>query len=249
MDIGDPYPQAEGDPYAQDHVAILFEKNSRYRPKTGIFSGSRDHQPTINMRRLLFDWMVELSEEFKRGAEVTFLSWELFDNIAKVIKLDSQNLQTVAVTAFHIADKWYNGHNRSTLIKELVYICDDKITRADIISMESQILHAIGWEMPTHPFEFSSHYALTDGQRRIHEIISSALACTEVWLIHDPVTRASLCVDVARMYDRTIPIRPHLQLYVAQHGDLVLSAKIEVERVLPYLDNIRSKYEALTKQA
>lgn len=106
-----------------------------------------DRQPdiTTNMRAILVDWLVEVSQEYKLHNETLYLSINYLDRFLCHQQVHRGRLQLVGITCLFIASK-YEEMTPQT-VDEFVYITDNTYNRADVLEMERNILVKLMFEL------------------------------------------------------------------------------------------------------
>jgi hypothetical protein len=106
-----------------------------------------DRQPdiTTNMRAILVDWLVEVSQEYKLHNETLYLSINFLDRYLCHQQVHRGRLQLVGITCLFIASK-YEEMTPQT-VDEFVYITDNTYNRVDVLDMERNILVALKFEL------------------------------------------------------------------------------------------------------
>lgn len=130
--------------YVQD-MYDLFRKKENLTAVLPVYMEST--QPNINekMRSILIDWLVEVHMKFKLVPETLFLTVHLIDRFLERQAIARSKLQLLGVSCLLIASKYEEIYPPQ--IHELVYICDNAYSRADIIKMETQILKTLEYQI------------------------------------------------------------------------------------------------------
>ncbi|CAE7390715.1 unnamed protein product [Symbiodinium sp. KB8] len=105
------------------------------------------HQSDINekMRAILVDWLVEVHLKFKLMPETMFLTVNLIDRFLERKLVARQKLQLVGVTAMLLASKYEEIY--APEVRDFVFITDRAYNREQILSMESAMLTALGFNV------------------------------------------------------------------------------------------------------
>ncbi|KAG7551888.1 Cyclin N-terminal [Arabidopsis thaliana x Arabidopsis arenosa] len=118
--------------YDSIHVAELEQ-----RPSTSyMVQVQRDIDP--NMRGILIDWLVEVSEEYKLTSDTLYLTVNLIDRFMSHNYIEKQRLQLLGVTCMLIASKY--EEICAPRLEEFCFITDNTYTRLEVLSMEIQVL-------------------------------------------------------------------------------------------------------------
>jgi hypothetical protein len=106
-----------------------------------------DRQPdiTTNMRAILVDWLVEVSQEYRLHNETLYLAINFLDRFLCHQLVLRGRLQLVGITCLFIASK-YEEMTPQT-VDEFVYITDNTYNRVDVLEMERTILVALKFEL------------------------------------------------------------------------------------------------------
>merc|ERR1712165_262168 len=114
-----------------------------------------DKQPdiTTNMRQILVDWLVEVSEEYKLQTETLHLAVNYIDRFLSLMSVQRSKLQLVGTAAMFIASKYEEIYPPD--VSEFVYITDDTYTKRQVLRMEHLVLKVLEFELgspTTHLF-------------------------------------------------------------------------------------------------
>jgi len=137
-------------PYATDMMQQLYAAETRTRP-TMYMSNQND----INgrMRAILIDWLVEVHMKFRLVPETLYLCVNIIDRYCKKVQVRRSKLQLVGVTALLIACKYEEIYPPE--VRDCVYITDRAYQSSEVLDMEQDIVHKLGFRMtvPTaYPF-------------------------------------------------------------------------------------------------
>ena len=141
LDSNDPQACCE---YAGVLHDILYQTEQKLVPWCNYMV---DRQPdiTTNMRAILVDWLVEVSQEYKLHNETLYLSINYLDRFLCHQQVHRGRLQLVGITCLFIASK-YEEMTPQT-VDEFVYITDNTYNRADVLEMERNILVKLMFEL------------------------------------------------------------------------------------------------------
>ena len=97
-------------------------------------------QPDIShsMRSILVDWLVEVAEEYKLQTETLYLAVAYIDRFLSYMSVQRSKLQLVGTACMFIAAKYEEIYPPD--VSEFVYITDDAYSKAELRSMELNIL-------------------------------------------------------------------------------------------------------------
>uniref|UniRef100_A0ACD5Y0T3 Uncharacterized protein n=1 Tax=Avena sativa TaxID=4498 RepID=A0ACD5Y0T3_AVESA len=100
---------------------------------------------TANMRSILIDWLVEVSEEYKLVADTLYLTVSYVDRFLSANPLGRNRLQLLGVAAMLIAAKY--EEISPPHVEDFCYITDNTYTRLELLTMESDILKLLDFEI------------------------------------------------------------------------------------------------------
>jgi cyclin B len=112
-------------------------------PKYGYMKEQKDLNE--KMRAILIDWLVDVHLKFELLPETLFLTTQLIDRFLGKKEINRNRLQLVGVTALYIACKYEEIYPPE--LKDFVYITDKAYTKADILSMEYEILNELNFSI------------------------------------------------------------------------------------------------------
>ena len=110
--------------YEEDILKHLKEAAKRYRPRIEYM----EKQPDINnnMRSILVDWLIEVSEEFSLDNRTLHLAVAYIDRFLSIMSVQRSKLQLVGTTSLFIAAKFEEIYPPDA--SEFVYVTDDTYT-------------------------------------------------------------------------------------------------------------------------
>jgi len=137
-------------PYASDLFQHLFAAETKTKP--GMYMST---QSDINakMRAILIDWLVEVHMKFRLVPETLYLCVNIIDRYCKLVQVQRSKLQLVGVTALLIACKYEEIYPPE--VRDCVYITDRAYQSSEVLDMEQDIVHKLGFRItvPTaYPF-------------------------------------------------------------------------------------------------
>ncbi|XP_056378438.1 G1/S-specific cyclin-E2 [Hyla sarda] len=99
-----------------------------------------------NMRSILLDWLLEVSEVYSLHRETFYLAQDFFDRFMLTqISVNKSMLQLIGVTSLFIASKLEEIYPPK--LHEFAYVTDGACSEDDILEMELIILKALKWEL------------------------------------------------------------------------------------------------------
>ncbi|CAN0877675.1 CYCA2-2 [Linum grandiflorum] len=105
---------------------------------------------TPNMRGILIDWLVEVSEEYKLVPDTLYLTVNLIDRYLSKIYIEKQRLQLLGVTCMLIASKY--EEICAPRVEEFCFITDNTYTKEElldvqVLEMESRVLNLLHFQL------------------------------------------------------------------------------------------------------
>ncbi|KAM9308431.1 G1/S-specific cyclin-E2 [Gastrophryne carolinensis] len=101
---------------------------------------------TPDMRSILLDWLIEVSEVYSLHRETLYLAQDFFDRFMLTqTSINKGMLQLIGVTCLFIAAKIEEIYPPK--IHEFAYVTDGACSDEDIIQMELIVLKALKWEL------------------------------------------------------------------------------------------------------
>ena len=96
---------------------------------------TRQNDINSNMRGILVDWLVEVSEEYKLHTETLFLSINYIDRFLSRNNVQRGKLQLVGITCMLVAAKYEEIYPPS--VEDFVYISDNAYSREQVIAQST----------------------------------------------------------------------------------------------------------------
>ncbi|CAI8014745.1 G1/S-specific cyclin-E1 [Geodia barretti] len=104
------------------------------------------------MRTILFDWLMEVCEEYKLHRETYYLTVDLHDRFLDSWReIQKEHLQAIGITCLFIASKIEEIYPPK--VTEFAFVTDGACCVADILDMELLICKALNWRL--------NHYIVT----------------------------------------------------------------------------------------
>jgi len=130
--------------YAPEMYAYLREIESKYTVQDDYLKG---FVTTGKMRTVLVDWLVDVQQQFQLLPETLYLTISIIDRFMarKGDKVSRGQLQLVGVSAMFLASKIEEIY--APEIGDFVYITDDAYSKAELRSMELNILKTLNFEL------------------------------------------------------------------------------------------------------
>ncbi|KAK4747053.1 hypothetical protein SAY87_026090 [Trapa incisa] len=96
---------------------------------------------TPNMRGILIDWLVEVSQEYMLAADTLYLTVNLIDRFLSLNHIEKQRLQLLGVTCMLIASKY--EEICAPRVEEFCIITDSTYTKEEVLKMENEVLNLL----------------------------------------------------------------------------------------------------------
>ncbi|KAI9073984.1 hypothetical protein K1719_044048 [Acacia pycnantha] len=130
--------------YAPDIYNSIRVTEFERRPSTDYMEKlQQDINP--NMRGILIDWLVEVSEEHKLVPDTLYLTVNLIDRFLSISLTTKQKLQLVGVACMLIASKY--EEICPPRVEEICFITDYTYTRDEVLKMESEVLNLLHFQL------------------------------------------------------------------------------------------------------
>ncbi|GER32167.1 cyclin, partial [Striga asiatica] len=103
-----------------------------------------------DMRAILVDWLVEVSDEYRMAPDTLHLTINLIDRFLSHNLIEKQKLQLVGVTCMLIASKYEEIYAPS--VEEFCFITDNTYTKDEVchslvVKMESRVLNCLSFHL------------------------------------------------------------------------------------------------------
>ncbi|KAG9478781.1 hypothetical protein GDO78_012441 [Eleutherodactylus coqui] len=122
----------------------MLSKESKYVHSSRMLQGHSTL--TTDMRSILLDWLLEVSEVYSLHRETFYLAQDYFDRFMLTQKsVNKSMLQLIGVTTLFIASKLEEIYPPK--LHEFAYVTDGACSEDDIIEMELIILKSLKWEL------------------------------------------------------------------------------------------------------
>ncbi|XP_060199374.1 putative cyclin-A3-1 [Lycium barbarum] len=100
---------------------------------------------SANMRGILVDWLVEVSEEYKLLSDTLYLTVSYLDRFLSMNVISRQKLQLLGVSSMLIAAKY--EEISPPHVEDFCYITDNTYTKEEVVKMEAHVLKSLKFEM------------------------------------------------------------------------------------------------------
>mmetsp|Transcript_8990 Transcript_8990/g.33159 ORF Transcript_8990/g.33159 Transcript_8990/m.33159 type:complete len:593 (-) Transcript_8990:304-2082(-) len=142
--------------YTSHIIALMRHKEHQKRPSPTYLDGL---QTDINqqMRSILVDWLVDVSQEFQLENTTIHLAVNYTDRFLSLNRVTRDRLQLCGVTALLIASKY--NEKQPPCVDDFVYITDHTYTRDQVLFMESTMLNSLDFAMTVvTQLDFMEHF-------------------------------------------------------------------------------------------
>jgi hypothetical protein len=113
-------------------------------PVTDYFQMQTDI--SCQMRSILLNWLVDVHLKYKLLPQTLFIAVDILDRYLEKRPVQRGKLQLLGITSLWIAAKFEEVY-QVPKISNLVFICNEAYSRADILEMEGNILLALNFEL------------------------------------------------------------------------------------------------------
>ncbi|KAL3633449.1 hypothetical protein CASFOL_022211 [Castilleja foliolosa] len=100
---------------------------------------------TQDMRAILIDWLVEVSDEYRMASDTLYLTVNLIDRFLSKNYIEKQTLQLLGITCMLIATKY--EEICAPRVEEFCFITDNTYTKDEVVQMESRVLNFVGFQL------------------------------------------------------------------------------------------------------
>ncbi|KAK2664942.1 hypothetical protein Ddye_003516 [Dipteronia dyeriana] len=102
---------------------------------------------SVIMREILVDWLVEVAEEYNLVSDTLYLTIAYVDRFLSSHALSRNKLQLLGVGCMLIASKY--EEISPPHVEDFCYITDNSYTNEEVVSMETEVLNFLNFEMST----------------------------------------------------------------------------------------------------
>lgn len=113
-------------------------------PVTDYFQMQTDI--SCQMRSILLNWLVDVHLKYKLLPQTLFIAVDILDRYLEKRPVQRGKLQLLGITSLWIAAKFEEVY-QVPKISNLVFICNEAYSRADILEMEGNVLLALNFEL------------------------------------------------------------------------------------------------------
>ncbi|XP_076886649.1 cyclin-A2-1-like isoform X1 [Bidens hawaiensis] len=128
--------------YASELFNSLRVAELKWRPSVNYMK-TVQRDITQEMRGILIDWLVEVCEEYRLGAETFHLTVTLIDRYLSKVYIEKQRLQLLGITCMLIASKYEDII--APRVEDFCFITDGTYTKKEVLVMEREVLDVLGF--------------------------------------------------------------------------------------------------------
>lgn len=128
-------------PVYREEIIDYFLERELTMPRDPEYLTVQQSEVTERMRRILFDWLVDVCIKFKLHPETFYLTCNIVDRYLMLAKVSRATLQLVGITAVLIASK--HEEIWPPEVKECVYITANSYAREEILRMERDMADSL----------------------------------------------------------------------------------------------------------
>ncbi len=137
-EIDNSHQLSEIGPYMSEIEAYIQRLDDTYNVNvlTKLFTKSSDStEVTLDMRKILVKWIVQVAEKFKANQETVHISIQIIDYILVFShrKITKTNFQLLGISALFVASKYNEIYTPEA--KKYIYVCDGLYTLEDLFGM------------------------------------------------------------------------------------------------------------------
>ncbi|XP_017136112.1 G2/mitotic-specific cyclin-A [Drosophila miranda] len=186
--------------YQMDILKNFHESEKKRRPKREYMRKQKDIN--YNMRSILVDWLVEVSEEYKLDTETLYLSVSYLDRFLSQMAVVRPKLQLVGTAAMYIASKYEEIYPPD--VGEFVFLTDDSYTKSQVLRMEQVILKTLSFDLctPTAYVFINTYSVMCDMPEKLKSLTlflcELALMQGELYLEHLPSLTSAAALALSR---------------------------------------------------
>lgn len=161
-----------------DHsLRYLLKQCESKRVRRNYMSSQRSI--TAEMRAILVDWMVDVSQKFKLLPQTLFMAVGLLDRFLSLGQVEQSKLQLVGITCVMIIGKYEEIFPPT--VKDYVEVCDDVFTPQELLEAEGEVLLTLNFDLNLAVsyvmLEFFRHFICLDEREfaLCHFLLESSL--------------------------------------------------------------------------
>ncbi|EPS69458.1 hypothetical protein M569_05308, partial [Genlisea aurea] len=130
--------------YAADIYDNLYAKEVDQRPFIDYME-TVQREVNKDMRGILIDWLVEVSEAYKLVPDTLYLTTNLIDRYLSENYMEKQKLELLGLTCMLIASKY--EEICAPRVEEFCFVTDNSLTKEEVMKMESQVLNFLKFQV------------------------------------------------------------------------------------------------------
>lgn len=132
--------------YVTDIYANMRVVELKRRPLPN-FMETTQRDINANMRSVLIDWLVEVSEEYKLVPDTLYLTVSYIDRFLSANVVNRQRLQLLGVSCMLVASKY--EEICAPPVEEFCYITDNTYKKEEVLEMEISVLNRLQYDLTT----------------------------------------------------------------------------------------------------
>eukprot|EP00002_Diphylleia_rotans_P002413 TRINITY_DN11522_c0_g3_i2.p1 TRINITY_DN11522_c0_g3~~TRINITY_DN11522_c0_g3_i2.p1 ORF type:complete len:479 (-),score=85.72 TRINITY_DN11522_c0_g3_i2:544-1980(-) len=201
--------------YVQDIMEHLYQEEVKKQPLHNYMEVVQK-EILPNMRAILVDWLIDVSDEFKSTSETLYMAIGLIDRYLSSEVVSRRFLQLVGITCFFIAAKFDEIY--PPRVTDMAYMTDNTYSTDEILKLEVRILNMLKFEvsMPSSRY-FLRRFILAKGLCQQGSLIASYICDLSLieygMLSHKPSCVAASCVALAALFCNMEPWDPTMVYY------------------------------------
>ena len=179
--------------YVLDIFVHLRELEQKYRPNPNYMKKQREMNPEL--RSVLVDWLIEVSEDCHFVGETLFLMINYVDRFMSKKNVAKHQLQLVGLAAIFIASKYEEID--AVTVTDLIQLSDNTFNAEHILLMEKQFLKTLDYGLNVATVRYfatryiESAWCLLDGDDDMIRFPSLVYYLAELSLMHFPMLKFS----------------------------------------------------------
>ncbi len=128
------------------NMRVYFELDSQYLPDANFMLKQAEITP--RMRRILLDWLSQVSEDFAYSHDTYHYAVTLIDRfLAKEPRVKKKKLQLVAIASLWLAAEVHTGTEKWIEKEDYVYMTENSYTVLQLNHAINQILKTLEWKV------------------------------------------------------------------------------------------------------
>eukprot|EP01116_Phalansterium_solitarium_P019493 TRINITY_DN5463_c0_g1_i1.p1 TRINITY_DN5463_c0_g1~~TRINITY_DN5463_c0_g1_i1.p1 ORF type:complete len:522 (+),score=62.87 TRINITY_DN5463_c0_g1_i1:192-1757(+) len=139
---------------------VLYKNQGKHMVHFDYLGAGIHSEVNADMRAILVDWLVEVSQEFNIREETLFLNVHLVDRFLSLTRgpLPRSRLQLLGLATLFIAAKYEEIY--PPIVNDLVFIADNIYDRKDVVAMEQIVLTTLEFDISRRSARDFVHFFL-----------------------------------------------------------------------------------------